>query len=96
MPDSAHEDARRYLAELLAPDTAGFLAKLRPGEAVAFRGSSGAHYRYVVGSEERSFLATPDQRTALLGEDPRVMRSNLILAAAQLLLRARYRISISS
>ncbi len=95
MSDEAREEAQQYVTELLAPDIAGFLAKLRPGEAVPFRGSSGAHYRYVVGSEEKSFLATAQQRSALLREDPEVMRSNLILAAAQLLLRARYRISLS-
>lgn len=95
MTDDVQDQAKRYVAELLAPDIAGFLTKLRPGEAVPFRGSSGAHYRYIVGSEEKSFCATPEQQSALLQEDPSVMRSNLILATAQLLLRARYRISLA-
>ena len=93
--DNVRDEAQRYVSELLAPDIAGFLTKLRPGQAVPFRGSSGAHYRYVVGSEEKSFLATPEQQRALLGEDLAVMRSNLITATAQLSLRARYRISLA-
>jgi hypothetical protein len=82
--------AREYVKALLAPDVGGVLGKLRPGQVVAFRGPSGASYRYRVGSAESSLLATPAQQSALLEEDQTAMRSNLITAAAQLVMRTRY------
>jgi hypothetical protein len=90
MTDDVRDAAKRRMADLLAPDTGGLLAKLRPGEVVVFRGRSGPPYRYEVGSEEKSFLATPELQAKLLEEDLATLRSNLLLAAAQLLIQARY------
>ena len=89
-PGDAAGVAREYMNALLAPDIGGVLGKLRRGQVVAFRGPSGARYRYQVGSAESSLLATTAQQAALVKEDQTALRNNLITAAAQLVMRTRY------
>lgn len=89
-PPAVAAAARDYVEALLAPDIGGVLAKLQPGQVVAFRGPSGAGYRFEVGYPESSLLVTPAHQVTLLEEDQTAMRNSLITAAAQLVLRTRY------